>query len=236
MHAKPTDIDCSITQLLICTLSVALCSCQRDAYPQSQHMSEYLEQLCPHGLFVTFLQDTAWDHHFLLDLLTSPETCFPTYLIKYLRYTHRSWPAFCEACRQLPSLTEEENDPSLSSTRSPSECPHSNSVEVHSNRIDETRTEVQDGVPVATMGLVEYSDSESDRSEDNSADIGTEQALDMVSDDEGPCQPNAGLDRVMSVLIRLRLAVERLQCSELFPYNAQPLLAVLEQCEHLYDQ
>ena len=46
---------------------------------------------------------------------------------------------------------------------------------------------------------------------------------------------NCDIDSVMSVLIRLRLAVERLQSQGLFPYNAAPLVALLEQVEECYE-
>lgn len=43
------------------------------------------------------------------------------------------------------------------------------------------------------------------------------------------------IDSVMSVLIRLRLAVERLHHQGLFPYNPAPLLTLLEQTEERYE-
>ncbi len=44
------------------------------------------------------------------------------------------------------------------------------------------------------------------------------------------------LDDMMSVLIRLRLAIEKLADKGLFPYNAVPLIRILTQCESLYEQ
>ena len=43
------------------------------------------------------------------------------------------------------------------------------------------------------------------------------------------------IDRFMTVLIRLRLAISRLVTRGLFPYNAEPLIKLLEQCEKLYE-
>lgn len=61
------------------------------------------------------------------------------------------------------------------------------------------------------------------------SEIGT--ATGSASSDHIKCD----IDSVMSVLIRLRLAVERLQSQGLFPYNAAPLVALLEQVEELYE-
>lgn len=43
------------------------------------------------------------------------------------------------------------------------------------------------------------------------------------------------LDDTMGVLIRLRLAIDRLVSKDLFPYNINPVLRLLEKCEHLYE-
>lgn len=43
------------------------------------------------------------------------------------------------------------------------------------------------------------------------------------------------LDSTMSVLIRLRLAIDRLVSKALFPYNINPVLRLLEKCEQMYE-
>ncbi|XP_067007452.1 protein lines [Anabrus simplex] len=43
------------------------------------------------------------------------------------------------------------------------------------------------------------------------------------------------LDDTMSVLIRLRLAIDRLVSKALFPYNINPILRLLEKCEQMYE-
>ncbi|KAL1457534.1 hypothetical protein WDU94_007752 [Cyamophila willieti] len=43
------------------------------------------------------------------------------------------------------------------------------------------------------------------------------------------------LDDVMSVLIRLRFSIDRLVSKDLFPYNINPVLRLLEKCEALYE-
>lgn len=43
------------------------------------------------------------------------------------------------------------------------------------------------------------------------------------------------LDNTMTVLIRLRLAIDRLVSKSLFPYNINPVLRLLEKCESFYE-
>ena len=51
----------------------------------------------------------------------------------------------------------------------------------------------------------------------------------------GCCYGSRILDRIMSMLIRLRIAVERLSGEKYFPYSAIPLLKLLERVEMCYD-
>lgn len=44
------------------------------------------------------------------------------------------------------------------------------------------------------------------------------------------------LDDTMSLLIRLKYALERLVRHALFPYNINPILKLLEKCENLYEE
>lgn len=43
------------------------------------------------------------------------------------------------------------------------------------------------------------------------------------------------LDNVMTTLIRLRLAIDRLVSKDLFPYNIGPVLRLLEKCESMFE-
>ncbi|XP_078616563.1 protein Lines homolog 1-like [Branchiostoma floridae x Branchiostoma japonicum] len=60
------------------------------------------------------------------------------------------------------------------------------------------------------------------------------------SDDDADSTDNveeeSTLDRTMGVLIRLRLAVERLNDKKLFPYNVSPLVKLLEMVEAKYEE
>lgn len=43
------------------------------------------------------------------------------------------------------------------------------------------------------------------------------------------------LENIMTVLIRLRISINRLVSKALFPYNIRPVLRLLERCEHMYE-
>lgn len=46
---------------------------------------------------------------------------------------------------------------------------------------------------------------------------------------------NRELDNIITVLIRLRISINRLVTKALFPYNIKPVLRLLEKCEQLYE-
>lgn len=52
---------------------------------------------------------------------------------------------------------------------------------------------------------------------------------------EGSSSRGNELDDTMSVLIRLKMQINRLVLRDLFPYNIEPILRLLEVCENLYD-
>ncbi|XP_019870787.2 protein lines [Aethina tumida] len=49
------------------------------------------------------------------------------------------------------------------------------------------------------------------------------------------CGEGNELDNVMTVLIRLKMQISRLVSQDLFPYNINPVLRLLEVCENLYE-
>ncbi|KAL1517230.1 hypothetical protein ABEB36_001022 [Hypothenemus hampei] len=52
---------------------------------------------------------------------------------------------------------------------------------------------------------------------------------------EGNTRRNNELDDTMTVLIRLKMQINRLVSRDLFPYNISPILRLLTVCENLYD-
>ena len=58
---------------------------------------------------------------------------------------------------------------------------------------------------------------------------------DLISSMTSAQNADTALDKLMTVLIRLRLAIGRLVTRGLFPYNAEPLVKLLEQAEKLYE-
>lgn len=62
-------------------------------------MKSLITLLDPHRLFIQMLHLTNYDTSLLIDWLTSPETCFLAYLVRYLRLLAADFPAFCQAAR-----------------------------------------------------------------------------------------------------------------------------------------
>lgn len=57
----------------------------------------------------------------------------------------------------------------------------------------------------------------------------------LLVDDTMPNLAMSILDRAMSVLIRLRMQIERLVMQSLYPYDITPIIDLLHQCENLYE-
>lgn len=71
-------------------------------------------------------------------------------------------------------------------------------------------------------------------SEEESVYSGYQSAMDHLTDH---CTKSSSrIDSVLGMLIRLRLHIERLDYSNLFPYNVKPLLLLLEACEEVYEK
>ena len=328
-------------------------------------------QFEPHELFLRLLEFAGWDHSLLLDLLTSPETQFLLYLVRYLKYASRYWLCLVNICsfhcsnvkrteaeeksnkakcdaRSSVSLssradifalsnklnlqkevirndpkehtddlnvetTDNENSrsdardsstktkhcpplhghplqdssasrlsPSMSGTNSnpgnrftfrklidyPDTDSSSGECDDVVNEISETYLEMKFGVKRFKLShgsdnrtSSPSKDSNRDRCQSTDHDcsratgqndVGTEDDSDGGSADHSYCRSVQGwlsvgalepssnnfggtLDRVMTVLIQLRLSIERLINGNVFPYNAAPLLRLLERCEFLYE-
>lgn len=150
----------------------------------------FVSLINPHRIFFNFLEKAAFDHHFLLDLLTSPETSFTLYIIKYLKYILHCWQEFCGSLGESSLVAGPGTE-----RKSSRECLH----------------------------LVEYTDSEESYSSEHSMELAM------------PCKYSTKVDQVMSVLIRLRLVIERLHDSGLYPYNPCALLSLLARVEDLFE-
>ncbi|KAH9520260.1 hypothetical protein Btru_060385 [Bulinus truncatus] len=105
--------------------------------------------------------------------------------------------------------------------------------------------------------LVSYSDSESDESNEDSEVCPVElsvveknlkpqcagqgialfnrEVLVERNNFSVPNPPSQEIVKVLEMFIRLRLYIERMQDKNLFPYNAKPLLRLLEKIENMYD-
>ncbi|XP_035661786.1 protein Lines homolog 1-like [Branchiostoma floridae] len=66
--------------------------------------------------------------------------------------------------------------------------------------------------------------------------VSSSESSDDDADSTDNVEEESTLDRTMGVLIRLRLAVERLSDKKLFPYNVSPLLRLLAMVEDKYEE
>ena len=104
--------------------------------------------------------------------------------------------------------------------------------------IQHTNQETNKGSTINSENGMEVNDSEPDLelqicSSENDVDSKTDSNHAVTATGTRP--PSECLDRTMTVLIRLRMKMERLEEQALFPYNARPLLRLLHMCEQLYE-
>lgn len=62
----------------------------------------------PHRQFLLFIKTTDFDESVVIDLLTSPETCFLLYFNRYLKFICSKWGWLISTVKQM-TLEEEEN-------------------------------------------------------------------------------------------------------------------------------
>eukprot|EP00058_Branchiostoma_floridae_P009053 XP_002594541.1 hypothetical protein BRAFLDRAFT_104462 [Branchiostoma floridae] len=139
------------------------------------------------------------------------------------------------------------------------------SVKLQSDQASSTEKELDDieleGVPacqVVTMPLSEFNRFEIDLSgqqlqatdasvetlqsknpkenREGEKGVSSSESSDDDADSTDSVEEESTLDRTMGVLIRLRLAVERLNDKKLFPYNVSPLVRLLEMVEAKYEE
>ena len=241
----------------------------------------------PHQLFISMLYCVSHDHTVLLDFLTSPETCFLIYFLKYIKLVQSEWQRFT-AGHKLYRQSEATNHQDTQAT--------STGELLSSGKTMKSQSETSSGELLSgnetmntllkSCALVSYSDSSDDEEnnvtmekltsnigemdltnstnidlsksteelsnqmvEDTKGGIGTQECSStseleakcynseqVLSHDNSEIENHLELDQTMSVLIRLRMSIERLDKHDMFPYNAKPLLRHLTRCEDLYEQ
>jgi hypothetical protein len=163
------DDDEYMIEAMVCTLDVTSgISFRNNAFP------ELVSILNPVYTFLEFLNIAPNITDFLLDLLMGNETCFLTYLLKFLRYIRANWSMFTQSC-----LTYYQHN-------------FSNDLILLQNV--------------------------------NNSNV-------IINNTE----QNITLDSVMTILIRLRMQINRLVVATLFPYNISPIVRLIENCESLYE-
>ncbi|XP_071096593.1 uncharacterized protein [Haliotis cracherodii] len=322
------DQDDAWLEVLLCLLDIYLNTLRLS--PDSS----LLHQVNPHPIFLEFMESN--DHMVLVDLLTSPETCFLLYFLRYLKCLVCEWDKFVTACHLRFCVSQEElmnkylqnsvkigqpsgrdgeygssessqtltvcsgaitSSPSQPTTAGPSPTHPSLAQQTPAQPSPSQQPSPQPRVHCSGLSyLTTYSDSDDDGDGDICSATTLTQAVMLtpgtvppvvkpkqttslsVSGDalhenrcgrplsESPCLNNPCceatsdsvhhpslntlallpggsvmscdyqcVESVMSELIRVGLRIERLSSQQLFPYNAGPLLSLLEQCELLYE-
>ncbi|XP_029646963.1 uncharacterized protein LOC115220903 isoform X1 [Octopus sinensis] len=75
-------------------------------YEEQSQSYKLTDLLNPHKLFIQLLKSMAFDHSVLLDLLTSPETCFLLYFLKYLKLVSQEWCLFVQLHKEYSYVAE----------------------------------------------------------------------------------------------------------------------------------
>ncbi|PIK46372.1 hypothetical protein BSL78_16767 [Apostichopus japonicus] len=196
--------------------------------------------LCPHLLFWNYLKLLDFDHSVLLDFLISSETNFLQYLTAYLHLMKCEWDKCCDvfmiSSNSMHEITEHVSEVDYEEPEVPPKRikkianPPSNS--------DVTSCNYSEGDVTLNPAVNEPADSINSfgcHKEPNSRkDIETRN--DGIKTDCEKVEINSGLDQVLSVLIRLRMSLERLQKRNMFPYSISPLIRSLLELEALYEQ
>jgi hypothetical protein len=191
-------------------------------------LSTFASVLHPHLLFTHFLASISYDYSVLLDFLISNETQFLPYFLFYLKYCVANWQEFVSIVTQQDS----KRDLSPQTTRLSS---HHSRPQFEFRELTNKSKEDRD---IASYFQSRLTLSEGD--EVPSPIISTQTTTNSLvfnytNESEEESGEIAALDRVVGVLIRLKLAIERLVKKNLFPYNVRPLLRRLQEIEEEYE-
>lgn len=165
--------------------------------------------LQPVVLFIRFAASISWDCSVLLDLLTSPETCFLLYFTRLLRFLINSWPRWLDT--DASSVTDDiGNDRNLGA----------------SSRQSNNGTKA-----VPNQSLVQYDLSSSD---DDSMDTSVATATNLPTNDSVSDASESGVLQMLTVIIELQVTLERLSRRNVTPFNCAPLLLLLQRLRELW--
>lgn len=204
--------------------------------------SSIMVMLCPHQLFWNYLKIFDFDHSLFLDLLISSETDFLQYFTSYLHCMRLEWEHCGVVFRKLEA---EGRNLEESSSESDSEAaePVSKRMRVETDCTESFDSSSKKRQRAELNGInviqVEHSDEHMGMVVMNRPEVKGEKAtLDRSSNEtkDNDKGINPGLDQVLSVMIRLRMSLERLQQKKMFPYTISPLIRLLVKIEELYEK
>ncbi|XP_061173462.1 uncharacterized protein LOC133182632 [Saccostrea echinata] len=210
---------------------------------------DVLNMIQPHKQFLLFLDNTGFDDTLIVDLLISPETCFLAYFTKYLRLVSSEWTDFVSTHFEYTANT------SVDSRLDNGENVHSE-AELFSEdenpltSLDKEYDTVKNSGPELTIShglalLHQYGDNDEEET-DNEEDIKTSMGKPCVHNeidhttepqfDVFPPKINKCLEETMSVLIKVRLKIEKYKDSSILPYDPTVLIHLIEKVEEIYEE
>ena len=219
---------------------------------------DFLLIFCPHRLFLCFAEFINYDYLVLSDFLISPETSFLPYFLTYLHHLFEDWTNFQsimvypikKPCLQKNDFTSgyethnmiKSNHESLNGnsfdTQPIGKNFQSSQISVQIVSYSDSDTDVEDSPPLSKRRCLQ-----TQRFLEQNHNKGCESTYfecDNVSNDKLRCHTDVHgfqgrFDRVMGMIIRLRMHMSRLGKKGLFPYRAKPLIKLLKACEDKYE-
>lgn len=204
--------------------------------------SKVMVMLCPHQLFWNYLKTFDFDHSLFLDLLISSETDFLQYFTSYLHCVRLEWEHCGVVFRKLEAAGRDLEERCSESDSEAAE-PVSKRMRVETGCTESFDSSSKRRQRAELNGInviqVEHSDEHMSVEVMNRPEMKGEKAtLDRSSNEtkDNDKGINPGLDQVLSVMIRLRMSLERLQQKKMFPYTISPLIRLLVEIEELYEK
>lgn len=250
--------DDDLIEALLCILDINVCHEQSQ---QSQHLKSNVahdetmrQKNLPFWMFLQLLERGGWDHTFLLDLLTSPETCFLLYFTRFLKYMIRNWSEWVNACQSSEALKASNKSINKYNSIKPSALRKVENIIIKKsanfvhddcddriNCMEQKTDVVYDGSTGLNLDmhqqtlqkLIDYSDSESDTNDADDNSITSLKLVDSRTAENHDMMITTSetyefLDKAMTCLIQLRFSIERLIERKVFPYSISPVLRLLK--------
>lgn len=167
----------------------------------------YLNSLInPHIIFYYFLKKIHFDYSVLLDFLVSNETDFLLYFLTYLKICNTSFHQMVSSLQSIESQIDDE-------------------------RVLHFQETIDKNLHLALEKL-----NSLELNSDSESSFNLIEGYDFIEEDEEIEDYSTPLEKVMTVIIQLRIRLTNADKKKLLPYNSAPLLKHLNNLESLYEE